>query len=249
MAIDDELDAIRSQYPESSSNLGLSLSLKLLSRLPGTTGLLFKLSEVLRSHFSTKAMSERLELLFDALERMVRRLDRRMSDVEERMDNREFAEAYVNVANIAIFTADPERIREYGSILGYEAASNDNRGWGEAAALIADLSRLTDSDLEILRLMVRFQGDKVRDNPSDGEYHLMSTEFAKVREEWAKHSQSRYELYDHALRLSGFGLVHPLNWNQSAWGPQDMGFAPTPRGKRLVEILEMADQQSSLPAA
>lgn len=249
MAIDDELDAIRSQYPESSSNLGLSLSLKLLSSLPGTTGLLFKLSEVLRSHFSTKAMSERLELLFDALERMVRRLDRRMSDVEERMDNREFAEAYVNVANIAIFTADPERIREYGSILGYEAASNDNRGWGEAAALIADLSRLTDSDLEVLRLMVRFQGDKVRDNPSDGEYHLMSTEFVKVREEWAKHSQSRYELYDHALRLSGFGLVHPLNWNQSAWGPQDMGFAPTPRGKRLVEILEMADQQSSLPAA
>jgi hypothetical protein len=249
MAIDDELDAIRGQYPEGSSNLGLSLSLKLLSSLPGTTGLLLKISEVLRSHFSTKAMSERLKLLFEALESMVRRLDRRMSDVEGRMNNREFAEAYVNVANIAIFTAAPERIREYGSILGYEAASNDNRGWDEAAALIADLSRLTDNDLEVLRLMVRFQGDKVRDNPSDSEYHLMLTEFAKVREEWVKQSQSRYDLYAHALRLSGFGLAHPLTWNQSAWGPQDMGFAPTPRGKRLVEILEMADRQSNVPAA
>ena len=73
-----------------------------------------------------------------------------------------------------------------------------------------------------------------RENPNDGEYHLMSTEFERVREEWVKKSQSRYELYAHALRLSGFGLAHPLNWNQAAWGPQDMGFAPTPRGKRLV---------------
>ena len=166
-----------------------------------------------------------------------------------RFNNREFAEAYVNVANLAIFTADPERIREYGSILGYEAASTDNRGWDESAALIADLSRLTDSDLEGLRLMVRFQGDQVRDNPTDSEYHLMLTEFAKVREEWVKRNQSRYELYAHALRLSGFGLAHPLTWNQSAWGPQDMGLAPTPRGKRLVEILETAGRQRNLPAA
>jgi hypothetical protein len=193
-------------------------------------------------------MSERLTLLFKALESEVRRHDRRLSDVEERMNNGKFAEAYVNVANIAIFTADPEKIREYGIILGYEAASNDSKGWDEAAALIADLSRLTDGDLDVLRLMVRFQGDKVRDNPSDSEYHLMLTEFARVRE-WVKQTQSRYELYAHALRLSGFGLVHPLNWNQSAWGPQDMGFAPTPRGKRLVDILEAADRQSNLSAA
>ncbi len=193
MAIDDELDAIRGQYPEDSANLGLSLGLKLLSSLPDTTGLLFKISEVLRSHFSTKAISERLKLLFDALEKM--------------------------------------------------------GGWDEAAGLIADLSRLTDGDLEVLRLMVRFQGDKVRDNPTDSEYHLMLTEFARVREEWVKGNNSRYELYAHALRLSGFGLAHQLNWNQSSWGPQDMGFAPMPRGKRLVEILEKTDCQHNLPAA
>jgi hypothetical protein len=241
MAIDDELDAIKSQYPESGSNLGLSLTMKMLATLPDQTGLVFKLIEVLRGHFSNKAMLERLRLLFEALERMVRGLGQRMENVEKKMDNRQFAEAYVSVANIAILTAEPERIREFGSILGYEAASTDNKGWDEAAALIADLSRLTDSDLAVLRLMVRFQGDKVRENPSDAEYHLMLTEFAKVRDEWVNQGQSRYELYAHALRLSGFGLAHPLNWNTSAWGPQDMGFGPTPRGKRLVEILEKAN--------
>src|SRR5258708_38633762 len=104
MAIDDELDAIRGQYPEDSANLGLSLGLKLLSSLPDTTGLLFKIWEVLRSHFFTIAIWERLKLLFDALEKMVRRMDRLFSDVEERLNNREYADGYGNVANIAICT-------------------------------------------------------------------------------------------------------------------------------------------------
>ena len=237
MAIDDEIDALKSQYQESQSNLALSLTLKMLTAVPGV-GLAFKIAEGLRGHYSAAAMSERLRLLYDALEKMVRRLDCRMSDVEKKLDNAEFAQAYISVANIVIFTADPERIRQFGSILGYEAASSDNRGWDEAAALVADLSRLTDADTEVLRMMVRFQGDKIRENPTDGEYHMMATEFAKVREEAVQQGQSRYELYARALRLSGFGLAHPLNWNQSAWGPQDMGFGPTPRGKRLVDILQ-----------
>ena len=91
MAIDDEIDAIKSKYPESGSNLGLSLSIKMLASLPDQTGLVFKLIEVLRGHFSNEAMLERLRLLFDALEGMVRRLGKRMEDVEKKMDNREFA--------------------------------------------------------------------------------------------------------------------------------------------------------------
>lgn len=243
MAIDDEIDAIRSQYPESQSNLALGLTLKMLSALPGGTGLVIKLAEVLRAHFSTQAMGERLRLLFDALERMVRKLDRRMSDVEKKLDRADFAQAYISVANTAIFTADPERIRQFGAILGYEAASDDSRGWDEAAALVADLSRLADADIEVLRIMVELQGEKIRDNPTDAEYHMMLTEFSKVRDEAVQKGLSRYELYARALRLSGFGLAHPLNWNQTAWGPQDMGFAPTPRGRRPISILQMAGDQ------
>lgn len=239
MAIDDELDALKSQYPESSKNIGLEVSLRTLTAMPGGIGLAAKILDILRNHFSAKAMAERTHVLFDALERTVRRLDKKISDIETRLDSPEFAQAYVAVANIAIFTANPERIRQFGSILGYEAASSDIKGWDEAAALVADLSSLTDNDLQALRLMVQFQGEKVRDNPSDAEYHLMLTEFAKVRDEATRRGVSRYDLYARALRLSGFGLAHPLSWNQTAWGPQDMGFAPTPRGKRLVQILDV----------
>jgi hypothetical protein len=239
MAIDDELDALKEQYPEPSGNFGLEISLRVLSAVPGPFGLAAQIGDVLRNHFSAKTMAERAQVLFDGLERMVRRLDKRITDVEARLDNPEFAQAYVTVANIAVFTASNERIEQYGQLMGYEAASDDRKGWDEAAALVEDLSHLTDADLEGLRLTVNFQGDKVRDNPSDSEYHLMLTEFINVREEAARRGQSRYELYARALRLSGFGLAHPLNWNQSEWGPQDMGFAPTPRGKRLVRILNL----------
>jgi hypothetical protein len=92
-------------------------------------------------------------------------------------------------------------------------------------------------------MMVQFQGDKVRDNPSDSEYHMMLTEFAKVREEATGRGIPRYDLYAHAERLSGFGLAHPLNWNKTSWGPQDMGFAPTPKGKRLLQILDTRPPQ------
>lgn len=243
MAIDDELDALKNQYPEATRNLGLELSLGVLTVVPGMVGITATVLNILRNHFSTKAMAERAQLLLDALERKVRALEGRISDVENRLKSPEFAEAYVAVANIAIFTANPEKIRDFGSILGYEAASNDQKGWDEASALVADLSRLTNQDLEVLRMMVQFQGDKVRDNPSDSEYHMMLTEFAKVREEATGRGIPRYDLYAHAERLSGFGLAHPLNWNKTSWGPQDMGFAPTPKGKRLLQILDTRPPQ------
>ena len=238
MAIDDELDALKGQYPEASKNLGLELPLGALAAVPGGIGLAAAILNVLRNHFSGKAMTERAQLLFDALERKVRSQGERISGIERRLDSPQFAQAYVSVANIAIFAPDPDRIHQFGSILGYEATSNDPKGWDEAAALIADLSRLTDGDLGALQLMVQFQGDKVRNNPNDAEYHMMLSEFAKVRDEAVRRGLSRYDLYSRAERLSGFGLAHPLNWNKTAWGPQDMGFAPTPKGKRHIEVLD-----------
>jgi len=239
MAIDDELDALKSQYPESTTNPGLDVSLKVLSAIPDGFGLAAAIFDMLRNHFSAKAMHERMQVLFNAIEGMVRRLDKKVSNIETRLESSEFAQAYVSVANIAIFTVDSERIRQFGSILGYEAASSDSKGWDEAAALVADLSSLAETDLQALRLMVNFQGGQVRENPSDAEYGLMSAEFTRVRDEATRLGIPRYEFYARALRLSGFGLAQPLNWNQTSWGPQDMGFAPTPRGKRLIQILDL----------
>jgi hypothetical protein len=75
MAIDDELDAIRGQYPEPTSNAGFDISIKALTLLGGAAGIGASILEALRSHFSTRAMVERLQALIEGIENMVRRLE------------------------------------------------------------------------------------------------------------------------------------------------------------------------------
>ena len=245
MAIDDELDARKSQYPEPTSNIGLDVSIKALTLLGGGIGIGATILDTLRSHFSTQAMMERITALLEGLESMVRRIEERSADtearvslVENRLKNDDFAQAFVTVANVAVFTPELERVRQFGSILGYEAASSDRKGWDEAAALVEDLSRLTEGDLQALRLMVRFQGDKIRERASDSEIHFVALAFKDVMGEVGRLGTAPNDFYSRALRLSGFGLAHPLNFNPSLFGPQDMGFGPSLRGRRLVSILD-----------
>jgi hypothetical protein len=142
------------------------------------------------------------------------------------------------VANVAVFTSDLEKVRQFGSVLGYEAVSGDLKGWDEAADLVNDLSRLTETDLEVLRMMVEHQGQAVSDNSTPQDYDWLDGMFKQVVQSASQRGILTSELYTRALRLSGFGLARPLNWNQTRWAPPDMALAPTPRGKRLVEILK-----------
>jgi hypothetical protein len=143
----------------------------------------------------------------------------------------------VTVANVAVFTPNLEMVREFGAILGYEAASGDEEGWGEAASLVEDLSRLTEKDMDALRIMIRFQGEHVRDAPTPQEHDALENAFKSVIRAAVDGGMSNYEFYGRALRLSGFGLARPITGKLTLWAPQDMVFGPTPRGKRLVEII------------
>lgn len=244
MAIDDELDAIRSQYPDLTSNAGFDISIKALTLLGGATGIGASILEALRSHFSPRAMVDRLQALIQGIESMVHRLEGESSDnaarvarVEEKLRSGEFARALVTVANVAVFTPSLEKVREFGAILGYEAGSVDEEGWDEAASLVDDLSRLTEKDLDALCMMIRFQGEHVRDVPNPQEHDALENAFVNVICAAVDSGMSNYEFYGRALSLSGFGLARPITGKPTLWAPQDMVFGPTPRGKRLIEII------------
>ena len=160
-----------------------------------------------------------------------------MTQVEERLHGVEFAQAFVAVANVAVFTPNLERVREFGLILGYEAASREAKGWDEAEALVADLNRLTEADVVALEILVKHQGQLVRDATTNSNYNDLAGAVPAILRDVNARKIPRDEFYSHASRLSGFGLAISLNWNQSTWGPQDHGFAATVRGMRLVEIL------------
>jgi hypothetical protein len=236
MAIDDKFDQISQQYPEESPNRVLDLTLKALSLIPGV-GVPITLADAIRSHFSSQKALERLKVFSEAVIEEVRKHDRELSEIKAKIGTADFAQVFLASANIVVFTPNVTRIRQFGWILGYEATSEDEEGWDEAASLVDDLSRLTEKDLDALRIMIRFQGEHVRDVPTPQEHDALENAFKNVIRAAVDSGMSNYEFYGRALRLSGFGLARPITGKLTLWAPQDMVFGPTPRGKRLVEII------------
>ncbi len=236
MAIDNELDQIKLQYPERSENPGLEVTMKLLSGL-APVGPVISLIQGLRDHFSWKYAIRRLEILLRALEEEVRRQGKTIEEVKERLETPEALESIIRAISITVQTSNERKIEQFGAVLGYEAASGDLKGWDEASALVEDLSRLTDEDVNILGLLVHHQSGFVESSPSERQYNNLVQSMRQIFSELERRHIGRGDFYSHAFRLIGFGLAVPLNFNPSAMGPQDQGVAVTLRGVRLMQIL------------
>jgi hypothetical protein len=238
MAIDDELDQLRQQYPDEPENAGLEVTMNLLSALP-SVGPAVAILQALREHFSTRRALQKLQVLLDALEREVRRQGKTLREVQARIETPAALGSIVRAVNITVQVSNELQIERFGTVLGYEAASNGPQHWGEASAMVDDLSRLTEEDVKTLALLVRHQSEFVKSGPTTQDYNNLVASMRAVFTEVDKSSLGRGEFYSHAFRLVGFGLAVPLNWNQLAMGPQDQGIAATLRGVRLARILEI----------
>ena len=237
MAIDDELDQVKQQYPEPTENVGLEGTMGLLSLLP-QLGPVVSVVQGLREHFSTRRAVQRLQVLFDSLEKKVRELGSTLEDVRAQMEKPEALDSIIRTVNITLLISNEWKIEQFGAVLGYEAASGDPKGWDEASALVEDLSRLTDEDVNILRLLVHHQSEFVESSPSERQYNNLVQSMRQIFSELERRHIGRGDFYSHAFRLVGFGLAVPLNFNPSAMGPQDQGVTVTLRGVRLMQILE-----------
>jgi hypothetical protein len=237
MAIDDELDQLKQQYPEATENAGLEVTLNLLSALP-TVGPAVAVVQGLREHFSTRREIHRLQVLFEALEGEVRRQGKTLAEVQAEIQTPEALDSIIRTVNITVQISNEWKIENFGTVLGYEAASHDRKGWDEASALVEDLAQLTDEDLGTLSLLVRHQSEFAKSNLTTHDYNNLVASMRAVFAEVDKSSVGRGEFYSHAFRLVGFGLAIPLNFNPSAMGPQDQGIAVTVRGVRLMRILD-----------
>ena len=236
MAIDDQLDQVRQQYPEESANVGFEGAMYLLSLVP-TTGPVAAIIQGLREHFSSSRAVHRLQVLFDALEATVRRQGKSLDDLRAQIGNPRAVESIIRAVEITVQISNEWKIENFGKILGSQAASGDSDGWDEASALVEDLSRLTDDDIKALEVLVRHQSNFVKLNPTTHDYNNLVASMRAIFQELDSKSVGRGEFYSHAFRLIGFGLAVPLNFNPSAMGPQDQGVGVTLRGVRLMKIL------------
>ncbi len=236
MAIDDQLDQVRQQYPEEAANVGFEGAMYLLSLVP-QTGPVAAIIQGLREHFSSLRAIHRLQALFDALEATVRRQGKSLDDLRAQIGNPRAAESIIRAVEITVQISNEWKIENFGKILGSQAASGDSDGWDEASALVEDLSRLTDDDIKALEVLVRHQSHFVKLNPTTHDYNNLVASMRAIFQELDSSRVGRGEFYSHAFRLIGFGLAVPLNFSPSAMGPQDQGVGVTLRGVRLMKML------------
>jgi hypothetical protein len=236
MAIDRELDQLKQQYPERTENPGLEVTMKLLALLP-QLGPVISVIHGIRDHFSWEYAIRRLERLFNALETEVLRQGKTVEGIKEQLETPEALDSLIRAVNVTIQISNEWKIEKFGELLGYEAASDDREGWDEASALIDDLNRLTQADIETLRLLVHFQSKCVKEHPTTIDYNDLVASMKEILTEVDARKIARGEFYSRAFRLVGFGLAVPLNWNQFALAPEDQALAATVRGVRLIKIV------------
>jgi hypothetical protein len=239
MAIDDEFDQIDQQYADASETSTLDLVLRVSAAIPGI-GAFVAPFDVIQQYRSFEDFRHRVDAYIAAFVETVRKLSGDVEDLRSKFQNQEARQAFVRGIAETAQALTVERASDFGRIFGTELAST-NPIWDETSALIRDLNQLTDSDVEALRLLFRHQWRLVKLTKAsfdESGYDQLLKTVHGLLEEYIRGGRSRNEFYSRASRLTGFGLAIQLNWIQARLGPHEQGFAITPRGMHLVEMLD-----------
>jgi hypothetical protein len=248
-SIDDPIEATRKQYPEESKNQIFELSLAAASALSPAFGLV----ESILSHFSTKAAFERVEALLKTLEEEVRRHDRDLLSLKDRLRSPEFIQTLMVAVDYTARTADLRKVQRFAAVLadGLVLGDQSERLWEDAAAFIRDAAELGEADIQVLGVLYSIQGNLPSSHlapvqqDAAGKMFQLSPDpnpFTELHEQVLNKVDEQHiprdEFYSRCARLSGFGLVLEVPTNVARQSPGDYCYRITVRGKRLAEILE-----------
>src|SRR5262249_1294003 len=115
-SLTDPIDAVHSQYPEEQFD-PLGIALVILT----TAHPLAKVGSAIKKFFSQKEAKARVEALFWAFEWYIRNHDKRIEDVEAKLESPAFVETILIAVNKALQSASSKKVKRFATILGYEA--------------------------------------------------------------------------------------------------------------------------------
>lgn len=135
--IDDPIEATKKQYPEESPG-PLAVMIDVLEPRHPFAGMV----AVFRQFTSHAETSARVKALFEAFEWYIRRHEAKLEELtlEKQLELPAAKEAVIAAVTEAIFTPDIEKIKRFGTILGYNFMGKKGRAhWERAAAYIRAL--------------------------------------------------------------------------------------------------------------
>jgi hypothetical protein len=238
-SIDDPIEAVKRQYPEEPRG-PVSTMLDVLGPFDQYLGLV----NVFRQFRSQAETNARVKAMFDAFEFYIREHEHRIEEleIEKQLEDPNAQETVITAVRETLLTADHRKIQRFGTVLGHEfLASEDEKNWEDAAAYIRDLAELGEEDIKVLSYLYEFQseffrGDKLID------YNLIFRNYGQLLGNIEKCGFRKDDFYARCSKLSGFGLVLPLERRNDVVSPSDFAFRLTGMGKHLVDILREAGQ-------
>src|SRR5262245_62613305 len=114
-SINDPIEAVHSQYPEESFD-PLRIALGVLTPVHP----LAKIGSAIKKFLSQKDAKARVEAFFWAFEWYIRNHDKRIEDVEAKLESPAFLETIVIAVNKAAQSANFKKVKRFAAILGYE---------------------------------------------------------------------------------------------------------------------------------
>jgi hypothetical protein len=239
-SIDDPIEAVRRQYPEESAD-PLGIAFGVLTPVHP----LAKVGSALKKFFSQKEAKARVEALFWAFEWYIRNHDKRIEDVEAKIESPKFVETILVAVNKTLQTADDKKVKRFATILGYEAVyGGTEESLEDAAAFIRTLEELGESDIEALRLLHRYQTKyDYRD------YNSVIDNYPAFAPQIEQSGFAKDEFYARCSRLSGYGLVLRVDIRASLTPVRvgEYAFRITELGEKLADILLTAKDDEVIP--
>lgn len=244
--IDDPLDAVKRQYPESTTPAGILIDVG--AEMHPFAGM----ANAVRNFFSKREAEARVRALLQALEWYVREHERRIEEITDRTDSPEFIEALLVAVDKSLHTANVEKIKQFARVLGHELLSDgDARNYEDAAAYIRTLSELREADIEVLSIIHAFQSlprnNEGEDFPkTDKPGQLFWGVIEGINSEVARRAITTDDFFSRCSKLRACGLLHKAGVGASFWysGGDDMpyeieggAYYITQSGRKLIEIL------------
>jgi hypothetical protein len=239
-AIDDPIDAVHQQFPDKSQGV-----FAVASRFSAPFNPFAGVLDAARQYFSDKGRDQRVNAFLEAFEFYIKRHERQIEELSDKINSPEFVEPFIVAINKAIETTNIIKIKRFAAVMAYELVTDGTpQSLEDAAAFIRALNELGEEDIKALRLLHRHQTQyRYQD------YNLVIDQYGKILPRIAEAGFTTDDFYARCSRLGGYGLVLQLDIRgtiiQIPTG--EFVFRITELGKKLTDILLSAKDEEVIP--
>ncbi len=176
----------------------------------------------------------------------LKQLDQRIDQLYERMTLGHKRIAALAVERI-LWGAPESKAKRFAAVVAHELVfGKDAQELEDAASFIRALDELSEDDIRVLKHLYNHQKDVVLENYTIDYNTVVAAgrRIEKLLRDATNLGIQMDDFYARNARLSGYGLVLPLERNTN-FNPSEYGFRITLQGKRLMEMLIKTGREST----